>query len=417
MNAYFSADEIDQLRHHGIEIFADRVIFEAQPPLSSETMDSIEALCAGPLPEPLRALWCQTAGGRMDYDLTLTMNQQEEAISWVELFYNESNAYKTLIGWIEHEQKLAKEAAEEAGNRWDGKLRYLPFGGFEYCDRIYCVVAPGSEYGHIEAWKQGLPPAWTHQLNEDGLCTLGKDLYSAFRLLTLHEDPLHPAQSYFAGESFLDYVKDRRDTHFLENELAEKLIEFYRKAIIDWKTPLAEKTIANNPKLANLALLHAIETDDADLVLSLVNAGVTFVQPLQGSALPTDSAMRASAWKVTQTLIDAGAKIDSNALQNISINESPPVSVIIALMESGAEPSVDAIVKCAASGAPNSALAIAKAYAKKSRDLKKAFVVAKKAMLKDLKESLKRVKAKQLAHYLGEKGLEERITNINNFKL
>jgi hypothetical protein len=353
----------------------------------------------------------------MDYDLTLTMNQQEEAISWVELFYNESKAYKTLIGWIEHEQKLAKASAEEAGTQWDGKLRYLPFGGFEYCDRIYCVVAPGSEYGHIEAWKQGLPQAWTHQLKEDGLCTIATDLYSAFSLLTLHEDPLHPAQSYYAGEAFLDYVRERIDEHFLEKELAERLIEFYRKAIVDWKTPLAEKTIANNPKLANLAVQHAIETDDSELVVSLVNAGVTFVQPLHGSALPTDSAVRASAWKVLQTLIDAGAKIDSNALQNINIKERVPVSVITALMESGAAPSVEAIVKCAASGAPKSALAIAKAYAEKATDLKKAFVAAKKSMLDDLKNSLKRVKAKQLAHYLGEKGLEERITNLKNFKL
>ena len=33
-------------------------------------------------------------------------------------------------------------------------------GGAESHDRIYVVVEPGADEGHVLAWKQGLPPAF-----------------------------------------------------------------------------------------------------------------------------------------------------------------------------------------------------------------------------------------------------------------
>jgi hypothetical protein len=89
-------------------------------------------LCAGPIPEALVALWQETAGGRLDYDLALPMNGNIESVSWSELFWDGSDGYHDLQGWIEHEQALAADAAAENGAPWSGKLTHLPFGGFEY---------------------------------------------------------------------------------------------------------------------------------------------------------------------------------------------------------------------------------------------------------------------------------------------
>src|SRR5690349_7626357 len=76
----FSPEELATLREHGVVLFADRVIFDAQPPMPAPQIAAIQALCAGPIPEPLIELWKQTAGGRLDYDLSLPMNGNIESI-------------------------------------------------------------------------------------------------------------------------------------------------------------------------------------------------------------------------------------------------------------------------------------------------------------------------------------------------
>ena len=155
--------------------------------MSEARIDEIEAVCAGPLPQALRELWRLTAGGELAYDLHAQMDGNEEALSWSELFYDGSDQYRDLAGWIEHEQECAEEAAEESGEALDGKLRYLPIGGLEYCDRIYVYLGPGAQAGGIVAWKQGLP-GWTHALQQDGIATIADDLRGAFAELCLEED-------------------------------------------------------------------------------------------------------------------------------------------------------------------------------------------------------------------------------------
>ena len=41
----------------------------------------------------------------------------------------------------------------------------------------------GADYGHVLAWKQGLPAAWTHAMHEDGMTTVVHDLCAAFDAL------------------------------------------------------------------------------------------------------------------------------------------------------------------------------------------------------------------------------------------
>ncbi|WP_431511973.1 SMI1/KNR4 family protein [Variovorax sp. DAIF25] len=411
----FSADELDTLREHGVALFADRVIFDAQPPMPAHRISAIQAMCAGPLPEPLLALWRLTAGGRLDYDLALEMNGNIENISWSELFWDGSDGYRDLQGWIEHEQELAEEGAQTHGLRWRGKLTHLPFGGFEYCDRIYTVVEPGAEHGQVVAWKQGLPPAWTHALHEDGLSVVANDLFGAFAALHLDEDPLAPTGDCYSGHALLAYIDDRHQTHGLDIDLMDKLVTFYCRAVVDWRTPLADGSLRRQPAVARTALRHAISVDDAALVVDLAAAGVRFEGPLQGSALATDMAVSRSAYAAAAALVRAGAPVSAEVLANIDGQISPELTT--ALLANGAEPNMTAVVACVACGAPASARLIAEACARAGIDVPAAFIVDRDALLAELEGTLIQVRSGSMGHYLGPEGLAERIEHLQSFRL
>jgi hypothetical protein len=414
MTDFFGDDELELLREHGIVLFARRVIFDARPPMSEQQIASVQEHCSGPIPPELLALWRLTAGGRIDYDLHLHMNGNEEAISWTELFGDGTDTYHDLQGWIDHEMELAEEAS--AGDEpWDGKLTTLPFGGFEYTDRVYAVVEPGADYGHILAWKHGLPPAWTHALHEDGLTTVAHDLCAAFETLRLDEDPLEPAGDYFTGQTLLEYLDERHQDHGLSVELMDKLVAFYRRAMVDWKTPLAEGTLGQDGPLSRIALRHAVATDDATLIEQLAAAGVALDGPLQGSAIATDLALSHGAHAAAEALVRAGAAVAPDALDDIDSALSP--ELVELLLARGAEPSASAIAECVACGAPAAARVIADAYAQRHGDLPAAYEAAKNSMLADLEDSLAQVRSGKLSHYLGINGLVQRVDHLRSFSL
>ena len=83
-SSYFSREELTQLRTHGIVLFANRVIFDAQPPMTSAAISSLQDLIGGKIPEALITLWQLTSGGRLDYDLSVSMHGREEPIRWSE---------------------------------------------------------------------------------------------------------------------------------------------------------------------------------------------------------------------------------------------------------------------------------------------------------------------------------------------
>jgi hypothetical protein len=415
MSDFFADDELALLREHGIVLFAERVIFDARPPMPSEQIAAVQALCAGPIPPDLVALWQQTAGGRIDYDLHLRMNGNEEAVSWSELFWNGSDGYHDLQGWIDHERQVAQEAAAAGDQSWDGKLTTLPFGGFEHSDRIYAVVEPGADYGHILAWKQGLPEAWAHALHEDGLTTVAHDLNAAFAVLHLDEDPLEPAGDYFTGQALLAYLDERHGTHGLALELMDRLVEFYRRATVDWKSPLADGTLSRDSRLSRIALRHAVATDDAALVERLAAAGVALDGPLQGSAIATDLALSHGAHAAAAALVRAGAPVAPDALDYIDSAVSP--ELVELLLEHGAEPSATAVAECVACGAPAAARLIADAYGRRRGDLPAAFETVRNSMLAELETSLAEVRTGKVSHYLGANGLAERVDHLQSFSL
>lgn len=289
-NHGFSPKQVGELRAHGIELFAGRVIFDAQPPMDENTIHAVQAQCSGPLPPDLLALWRQTAGGRLAYDLELEVHTSEgqriEAISWAELFYEDSGHYNSLQGWIEHELERAEEAAEQAGRPFSGKLDYLPFGGFEYCDRIYVATNPAAQdHGCVLAWKMGLPPAWAPALTEDAVATFASDLSAAFSTLALHADPLDPDSDQL---DLLEYLDVRCDDHGLARSLADAVVAFYRQAWIDWRNFLSTGILAAHPYALRLALRHAVENDDTELLRRIQESGAD----LDGVVIGNENALQ-----------------------------------------------------------------------------------------------------------------------------
>ncbi len=415
MNEYFGDEELALLRTHGIVLFAKRVIFDAQPPMPTDRIEAVQALCAGALPPELLALWRVTAGGRMDYDLHLHMNGNEESLNWSVLFWNGGDTEHSLQGLIDHEIEGANEAAREGGHAWDGKLTLLPFGGFEDCDRVYAVVEPGPDYGHVLAWKQGLPSAWSHEMHEDGMTTVAQDLCAAFEAMRLDEDPLEPAGDYFTGQALLAYLDERHQAHGLDIELMDRLVAFYRRAMVDWRTPLAAGTLSQDGPLSRIALRHAIATDDDALVAQLAAAGIALDGPLHGSAIATDLALNHGAYAAAEALVRAGAPVAHDALDYIDSAVSP--ELVSLLLARGAEPSATAIAECVACGAPAAARLIAGAYAQTHDDLPSAYAAVRDDMLAELESSLVEVHAGRLTHYLGLAGLTKRVDHLQSFEL
>jgi hypothetical protein len=136
----------------GVAIFEDRLILQARQPIKPEEREAIEQRCAGPIPAGLDQLWNVSFGGQIDYGLSVDFDGIIHEFSFAEIFYPGSDHYHDLFGWIDHEEQSAVEAAAREGKIWQGKLDYLPFGGFEYLERLYVCVRPGPDYGAVFAY-------------------------------------------------------------------------------------------------------------------------------------------------------------------------------------------------------------------------------------------------------------------------
>jgi len=416
MDDFFTDAELAQLREHRIVLFAGRVIFDAGPPITREQLAAVEAACIGPVPPQLLALWEKTCGGALDYDLSLRMNGGEEPIHWAELFGHGPEGFHDLPGWIAHERQATATGTDTQGQSWSAKLAALPFGGFEDSDRLSIVTEPGAQFGHVLAWKQGLPEAWPHAMHEDGLATVAADLEGAFAALHLAEDPLEPAGDYFTGQALLDYLDERHGDHGMDLDLADKVVAYYRRALVDWRKPLTEgRLLEVSPLAAQIAQRHAIAADDPALVNELAAAGVRFDAPLHGSALPTDLALAHGAFAAATALVEGDAPFSSHALDDIEGAVSPELTQ--ELLARGAVPSARAIAQCVAAGAPDAARLIAQAYHERNGDLPQAFEAARASLLEQLQAALAEASSAGLGHDTGAEALAERIQHLQSFRL
>ncbi|GIF44283.1 ankyrin repeat domain-containing protein [Actinoplanes xinjiangensis] len=315
----------------GIAVFADRLILGAQPPAGDEVLEAVAARCAGPLPEALVALWRTSFGGRIDYQL-------DGQLSFTELFGPGSDGYLDLWGWIDHETD-------------SGPLRFLPFGGFEYLDRLYVDTAEGPGHGRVVYWQQGLPPGW--ELTEgDRAAGLAGDARALFGQLALEDDPW-VADDADAGAELRDAIDELAEE---EPVVARKLRDLVRGTVLDWRPALAAGTLAGEPRLRRLALDRAASAGDADLLERLAAAGCDLAEPVRGGLtaidialvnrrleavegllgrkVPVTNTLRTGAHAVTagmaRVLLDRGAVVTADAVGGAIDNDDPEVLRLVA---------------------------------------------------------------------------------------
>ena len=247
-----------------------RVIFDARPPM--DAAEQIAARAGASAPGRCRrscsSLWRLT-GRRAPRLRPAPAHERQRGVvqSGANCSGNGSDGLPRPAGMDRPRARARQEAAADSGEAWDGKLTLLPFGGFEDCDRVYAVVEPGPDYGHVLAWKQGLPARLGAR---DARGRHDHRRPRPVRRLRGTAARRRPARRRRATTSPARRCSNTSTsatrTHGLSLELMDQLIAFYRRAMVDWRTPLADGTLAQDAPLARVALRHAIATDDAELV-------------------------------------------------------------------------------------------------------------------------------------------------------
>lgn len=275
----FTPAQQQLLREHRLAWFAGRIIHDAQPPISAAHLAEVERRLGSPLPPELVALWRCAFGGRLDYELCVDYGGHLHPYSFNELFYPDSNGYHDLWGWLEHEQECAAEVAEENGQQWDGRVGFLPIGGFEYLERIYVCVEP-EEFGAVYAWSRALPPAWPLRLHEDALTRVADDLTGLFALLGFDEDPF--VEGADCGQELLEALDELAASGAEGEALAQRLQDSLRLLLRDWRAALERGHIAGEAELQRLALMHAVRSNDIALLEQLRDQGCDLGRLLTG---------------------------------------------------------------------------------------------------------------------------------------
>lgn len=348
----FTPDERDALQRANLAVFADRVIHQARPPIDDIALAQIERRCAGPIPEGLRALWRESFGGRLGYQLRVSFDGHEAAASLSELFWPGSEGYHDLWGWIDHEAELAAAS----GRRWSGKLDHLPFGGFEYLERVYVKVAPGPDHGAVFYWMKGLPPAWRLELHEDSAARIADDVPALFAELAFESDPFVDEES--VGRELIDSLGELDPLGPAGASARVRLEALVRGAVLDWRPALADRSIASAQRLRRLALEAACLADDTALLAELERLGCALDERLRGGGAPIDHALARGSMAAARMLLDRGMPV-VDGIRNGAPHAG--VELVRELLARGAEPDAIAALTAVGSDLLESGVEIARA--------------------------------------------------------
>jgi hypothetical protein len=392
-----------------VVIFEDRLILDARPPIGDDQLSLVQARCVGPIPGDLVALWRQAFGGTLDYELEIEIGGQLRGFSFTELFYPESDSYRNLWGWIQHEEELAEEAAEAHGQAWSGKLTHLPFGGFEYLDRLYVCVEPGPDHGAVFAWMHGLPPAWSFRLHEDSVARVADDMRDLFRKLDLTRDPFGAPEDFDAGETLAVRIEEIADE---DAALAEALKARVRMAVIDWRRDLDEGRLADRPRSRRLALDHAAGAGDLDLLQTLQTLGCDLDEGVRGGASVLDLALMSGRLDVARWLLDQGVDVERAIVSGAS-KASP--ELLAELLARGARPDGQAAMNAAREGAEENAILILEAL-KDDRAVLERLVADLALWAQRTEDSAARVESGQMASNLSPEAYRTEGDRLRTFR-
>jgi len=300
----FTHSDLDLMRKLGIAVFRDKLILDAQPPITEGQLAKVRAQVDGELPPELIALWKTCFGGKLDYDFEVTFGDHLYSASFRELFYPGSKHYHDLDGWIEVELELGQEAAEAQGKPIPERTPFLPFGGFEYLERFYALLKP-DEYGAVLIYAQGIP--WKGRLNEDSVAKVADSVAELFDQLMLNEDPFDEKSSEYAtGKEMVERIREVEAEH---PQPADKLKQGVRQSIFDWQGMIERATFSGAlstevSKALRSALLYAVDRSDLGLINRLHSRGAPFDITLHGTGGVLDCAMVRQAFEVVERLID-----------------------------------------------------------------------------------------------------------------
>jgi hypothetical protein len=345
--AVFTEDELATLRENGIAIFRGKLILEAQPPITDAQLAEIEARLTSPVPSGLRELWRTAFGGSLEYDLEVAFGEHRYQASFRELFYPESDGYRDLFGWMDHELELGAEAAEEGGKPPPDTLPVIPFGGFEYLERFYVSLREG-EVGKVVVWAQGLPPAWKMTLNADSIAVVADDIDDLFNQLSLAEDPF--AEGANPDLNGIQMAEAHDEVAAKHPALAEKLRAAIRASIFDWRAILGSGPFAKRPvqlRAARVALVHAADNDDVAVIQSLLAADYPVDMVVQGDATVLALALARGGHRVAEALLASDAPLGDAAIIYAKGAKAPLVEKLIAR---GCEFDVEAVLSVAETG-------------------------------------------------------------------
>ncbi|MEU8342413.1 hypothetical protein AB0C74_12010 [Spirillospora sp. NPDC048832] len=290
-----------------LALFAGRLILDAQPPIDDAVLDTVAERSAGPLPDPLIALWRTAFGGRLDYDLRTDLDGQDVPLSFAELFYPDSGGYRDLWGWIDHECELAAKNQPD----WSGRLVHLPFGGFEYLERVYVHTAAGPHHGAVVCWQQGLPPGWELSTG-DRAGRLADDLPALFGRLVLDQDPWETQGD--TGAQMRDAIDELGKSGDPDaRSAAAKLRRLVRATVLDWRGALDEGTLDGQRRLRRLALERAAaDDDDVTLLARLAAMGCDPAEEIHSGLGPLEVALRHRAFAVIAWLFEQGVPVENS---------------------------------------------------------------------------------------------------------
>lgn len=334
-----------------IAVFEDRLILDAEPPISDEQLAKVEQRIGRTIPVGLAVLWRTCFGGVLDYDLTARFDGHTTGISFRDLFH--ASGHGDLWGEIEQEEKRARETA---GHKWSGRLTYMPFGGDSHRDRLYVCIEPGPDHGAVFAWKDGLQSAWDMHLDQDSVARLADDVPSLFRRLDLASDPFGASDERFrSGRRMVAAIEARREE---DPARADRLAALVRAAVVDWRAALEARELTRRPRARQLAMEDAAATGDIELMQRLLWHGCDIDEPLCGGLPMLDRAVNHKQLEAAAWLLDRGAGISTVV---INAGASLPDAMLDRVLLRGARATAYAAIGCAYGGNMRSAARIADA--------------------------------------------------------
>lgn len=309
MTIDLDARERAELADAGIAIFEDRIILAAQPPAPDDVLADIASHIARELPADLVSLWRVACGGRVDYEARCAFSERRASFSVPDDFVARGGGYDDIRVWIEH----VDYEAHVDGAPGPVVLDVLPIGSFDYLESFYVVTAAenrGSVWAHtaeprpVYGWNVG-------PYREGGLARAAADLRGFFRTLALETDPWVVApEAHRAGGHLRDAI-DRLGSR----TIADKLRALARATVLDWRSALADGTLARRDVHRRFALEHAARTNDVELLERLLALGCDPRETVRWGADALDFAVLSGSKRAALWLLDHHAPV-RNALRN-----------------------------------------------------------------------------------------------------